>query len=264
MTAIEILTSNENYTFSLLTRHAHHSCAIENNPLTLADAEHLIRHASSPGQVVSMRHLIEVYNYKDLLDYLVYNARDRRVFNTTTFKEIHYILTGGLIYGKERSGEYKKKDNYVVTAEFQKAYNEFVAMQMFEKEPLSREEIANIYNELLVKYAKHTTPPKEVAGAMARMVDTLLDNDLNTLETICKCHLDFENIHPFVDGNGRVGRAVMLYLTLLFDEPLFVITKEQKEEYMAAVKENSLDRLVKLCRKMQKDEKEFQQKLGII
>ena len=48
-------------------------------------------------------------------------------------------------------------------------------------------------------------------------------------------HAKFENIHPFADGNGRVGRLVMNYLLLLNDHPPITIHEEDRKVYYDAL-----------------------------
>jgi len=51
------------------------------------------------------------------------------------------------------------------------------------------------------------------------------------LEHIAKSHAMFEQIHPFSDGNGRVGRLLMLVMTLKFGLPPIIVLQEQKKAY---------------------------------
>jgi Fic family protein len=53
---------------------------------------------------------------------------------------------------------------------------------------------------------------------------------------ISKFHLDFENIHPFVDGNGRIGRALMNLQLQNINLPNIIIRDKEKEKYYQAFK----------------------------
>ena len=48
-------------------------------------------------------------------------------------------------------------------------------------------------------------------------------------------HAKFENIHPFVDGNGRVGRLTMNYLLVLHGHPPIIIHEEDRRRYYEAL-----------------------------
>jgi Fic family protein len=46
-----------------------------------------------------------------------------------------------------------------------------------------------------------------------------------------EAHIEFEYIHPFVDGNGRVGRMVYNAHRLLLGQPIHIIEESEKNEY---------------------------------
>ena len=48
-------------------------------------------------------------------------------------------------------------------------------------------------------------------------------------------HAKFENIHPFADGNGRVGRLAMNYLLVLHGHPPIIIHEEDRRDYYDAL-----------------------------
>ena len=72
----------------------------------------------------------------------------------------------------------------------------------------------------------------------------LLD-DINDLDTVNKdilksaayFHAKLENIHPFSDGNGRVGRLMMNYFLIIHNYPPIIIFEEDKKEYYSALEE---------------------------
>ena len=52
------------------------------------------------------------------------------------------------------------------------------------------------------------------------------------IEAVFQQHIAFERIHPFLDDNGRVGRALMVYICLQNNIAPIVVTKENKAEYI--------------------------------
>jgi len=57
----------------------------------------------------------------------------------------------------------------------------------------------------------------------------------DTLKVAAYFHVRFEYIHPFADGNGRVGRTLLNYYLMLKDYPPVIIHDEDKAAYYAAL-----------------------------
>jgi Fic family protein len=57
------------------------------------------------------------------------------------------------------------------------------------------------------------------------------------LDKIAKFHLDFETIHPFNDGNGRIGRILICFQLQRLGFPIIIIRDREKKEYYKAFSE---------------------------
>lgn len=82
-----------------------------------------------------------------------------------------------------------------------------------------------------------TCPPKEVHRQMKALLSGYNKLRPKTLANILDFHVHFERIHPFQDGNGRVGRLLMFKECLANDHIPFIITDELKMFYYRGLRE---------------------------
>ncbi len=84
---------------------------------------------------------------------------------------------------------------------------------------------------------RETMPPEKVGAAMESLLPDYNRTSEKTLADILDFHVRFERIHPFQDGNGRVGRLVMFKECLKEGIIPFVITDELKYYYYRGLSE---------------------------
>ena len=176
-----------------LTYNSNH---IEGSKLT-HDQTRLIFETSTvggEGAGVRVDDIIETVNHFRCIDYVIDHAAD--ALSEAMAKELHRMLkasTRDSGQGWFAVGDYKRIPNEVG--------------------------------------GRATTAPENVAGEMAALVSAYEDAPIHTLEEIVAFHVAFERIHPFQDGNGRIGRLIMFKECLRNRVTPFVITEDMKLFY---------------------------------
>ena len=184
---------------------AYNSGAIENSEITYHNTREIFENGKVINFTGNLRTLYEIENQKKCYEFLQEKIIEKESITPELLKRIHYELTQGT-YDQtrwtkgERPGEYKVNDYCV--ADGQGALPEEV-----------EGEIAELCGEL------HDIP----------------DRGDNVLKAAAYLHCKFENIHPFADGNGRVGRTLMNYMLMINNYPPIVVKNETKDSYYKAL-----------------------------
>lgn len=94
-----------------------------------------------------------------------------------------------------------------------------------------------------------TALPEEVPAQMKKLLEDYNAKGQKTVEDIIAFHADFERIHPFQDGNGRVGRLIMFKECLKYGIVPFIIDEALKLFYYRGLAELSRERgyLIDTC-----------------
>ena len=112
-----------------------------------------------------------------------------------------------------------------------------------------------------------TALPEEVHDQMVSLLDEYNGLSDVTLEDIVSFHVRFEKIHPFYDGNGRIGRLIMVRECLKNKITPFVISDNEKIFYYMGLKEwqteDKHQRLMSLCELSQMDMEKILEYFGI-
>jgi len=88
-----------------------------------------------------------------------------------------------------------------------------------------------------------TSKPENVEKDLEKLLDNYNNKTNITIEDIIDFHVKFEKIHPFGDGNGRVGRIIMFKECLKNNIIPFIVFDEDKSYYMRGLKEYDNDQI---------------------
>lgn len=169
-----------------------------------------------------------------------------------TYGETKRLLEDGI------TAPSKPLSDHLVTLGFANAFDE-VVLESYAKQPLTSSFIKDIHATLFKSalavcpdkidkpVGAYRTDERRISGlstalASPKQIANQLENLLYTnqpvdLEGIAKFHIDFELIHPFADGNGRVGRLIITYQSIQNDLIPPLIENEHRQDYLSSLNE---------------------------
>lgn len=108
-----------------------------------------------------------------------------------------------------------------------------------------------------------TAKPWEVEDKLNYLINPYNSLENKTIEDIAKFHLEFEKIHPFQDGNGRIGRFIFLKQLLENNLPLKYMNGESASEYKRALAESSMENIEPLVKYINSQKDFIEENIGM-
>ncbi|MBI2661372.1 Fic family protein [Candidatus Woesearchaeota archaeon] len=108
----------------------------------------------------------------------------------------------------------------------------------------TKPDIAGKYRDYLVKVGDYRAPDwQELEKLLKKFFEWCNKNKakLNPVEFAARSHYKFEKIHPFGDGNGRIGRLIIAYILKKWKYPLLIIEHKKKKSYYHALSKTEYD-----------------------
>ncbi len=100
----------------------------------------------------------------------------------------------------------------------------------------TKEDIAGKYRDYLVRVGNYIAPDwRDVKKLMIRLITFINESKLNAVELAARAHYRFEMIHPFGDGNGRIGRLLMNHILWHNSYPMLIIEYKKRRSYYIAL-----------------------------
>ncbi len=183
---------------AFLSSFTHDSTAIEGNTLTLQETASLLFEGISPGR--GMRDINEVLNHRRAFDHLMEYDDD---ISKDLVLELHRLVVKDTLSEDldEQVGAYRTVQVFIRGVEWT---------------PPAPEDVPKDMASLLSWYSKHR-------------------ERLHPLVLAIYFHVGFETVHPFVDGNGRVGRLLMNFILRRCGFPMVNVPDKRKGEYYNAL-----------------------------
>lgn len=101
----------------------------------------------------------------------------------------------------------------------------------------TKPDIAGRYRDFLVRVGTYVAPDwQDVEALMKALVKFVNEAKMNPVELAGKAHYRFEKIHPFGDGNGRIGRLLMNHILWYNSYPMLIIEYAKRSSYYKALR----------------------------
>jgi Fic family protein len=180
-----------------VAENVYNSNAIENSTLTLKETEKILLEMEV-SRNVSLREVFEAKNLARVTEYIK-NKSTKEELTRDIILVLHQMLIGNI--DDNIAGRFRTKGEYV-------------------------------------RVGTHIAPPPEQVESL---IEQTLQNFMSDIESffsdkVAKFHLDFETVHPFNDGNGRIGRVIINYQLLRLGFPPIIIRNKEKKDYYQALR----------------------------
>ncbi|MGB8402368.1 Fic family protein [Bradyrhizobium sp.] len=198
-----ILPSPPLFLFMYVRKEALLSSQIEGTQSSLSD---LLLFENDEIPLVAADDVQEVSNYVAAMNYGLKRLREGFPLSLRLIREIHDVLLRKGRGSSKQPGEFRTSQNWIGGA--------------------------RPGNALFVP-----PPPNELAGCLDNFERFLHDDKTPTLIRAALAHVQFESIHPFLDGNGRLGRLLITFLLCADDalkDPMLYLSlyfKQRRKQY---------------------------------
>ena len=182
-----------------LTYNSNH---IEGSSLTHEQTRYIFETSTvnAPDGAVNVNDIMETVNHFRCIDLIIDQAM--RPVSESLIKQLHNLL---------KTGTEDSRKSWFAVGDYKRLPNEVGGLQ--------------------------TTAPEDVAKEMKKLLDEYKSKAAVSFDDILEFHFRFERIHPFQDGNGRVGRLILFKECLRNHIVPFIIEDDMKLFYYRGLRE---------------------------
>lgn len=177
----------------LRLRYIYHTNAIEGNSLSLIETKVILSDGITVGGKKLSEHL-EAINQADALDFIEESVKKGTSISQAFIRELHFYV---LNHDETNRDKYREKSVFIEGAD------------------------------------TITALPSTIPSRLDNIIEAYNNNKLEhgVIYAVSRFHADFEEIHPFIDGNGRTGRLIMNLELLKAGYPITIIEKDDRPIY---------------------------------
>jgi len=189
----------------------HHSNAMEGTTLSYGETKELLENGNTAKNRPIGEQLV-ILGFAKAYDVIIREAMNKEnIINSSFIKDIHTIMFEDALqispfFVSTPIGAYRLDERYIKGVDIK------------------------------------LSAPNKISNDIENLLYTFDSNSMNLLD-ISEFHIAFEKIHPFADGNGRVGRLLMAYQAIQNNIIPPLIKNEHRDEYLTAI--NDKDELLK-------------------
>lgn len=185
-----------------------HSCAIEGNSFSVDETRTLKE--KGLGMIPQGKTLLEAFEMLDhfqAYEYLIKNLD--KPLSEELLKETHRLLTEHTLAFRTHHDDQPSQPGEYTTVDM-----------------CAGDTIFGDHNQLI----------KRVPLLLESTQEAMDSGEVHPMIIAAKFHGFYEYLHPFRDGNGRIGRMFTNFILLKKEQPILIIPREKREEYIAALK----------------------------
>ena len=185
----------------------HHSNAMEGTTLSFGETKELLEHGNTAGDKPLHEQLV-ILGFAKAYDVIVREATNREnIIDSSFIKDIHAIMFEDALkvvpqFVSKPIGAYRLDERYIKGVDIK------------------------------------LSAPNKISNDIENLLYRFNSNNMGLLD-IAEFHILFERVHPFADGNGRVGRLIMAFQAIQNNIVPPLIENEHRSEYLKAINDKS-------------------------